>query len=51
MRKFLPGKSPLIKELNCDVNGRDIIIVEDIVDSGLSMKFIEEIFSAIILPV
>ncbi|MDR3610760.1 MAG: phosphoribosyltransferase family protein, partial [Ignavibacteriaceae bacterium] len=24
------------------VNGRDIVIVEDIVDSGLSVKFIEE---------
>ena len=28
-----------------DVNGRDIIIVEDIVDSGLSVKYIEELFS------
>lgn len=34
----------LLKELNCEVNGRDIIIVEDIVDSGLSIKYIEEIF-------
>jgi hypoxanthine phosphoribosyltransferase len=34
----------LIKELNCEVNDRDIIIVEDIVDTGLSIKYIEELF-------
>lgn len=43
--KISSGNVKMLKELNCDVNGRDIIIVEDIVDSGLSIKFIEEIFS------
>ena len=40
--KISSGKVRLVKDLGCDVNGRDIIIVEDIVDSGLSIKFIEE---------
>ncbi|MCJ7555249.1 MAG: hypoxanthine phosphoribosyltransferase [Ignavibacteriaceae bacterium] len=42
--KISSGKVKLLKELNCDVNERDIIIVEDIVDSGLSIKYIEDIF-------
>jgi hypoxanthine phosphoribosyltransferase len=43
--KISSGNVTLIKELNCDVTNRDIIIVEDIVDSGLSIKYIEELFS------
>ena len=42
--KISSGKVKLLKELNCDVTNRDIIIVEDIVDSGLSIKYLEEIF-------
>ena len=42
--KISSGKVKLLKELNCDVNERDIIIVEDIVDSGLSIKYIKDIF-------
>jgi hypoxanthine phosphoribosyltransferase len=41
--KISSGKVRLVKQLNCDVNGRDLIIVEDIVDSGLSIKFTEEL--------
>ncbi len=43
--KISSGNIKLLKELNCQVNGRDIIIVEDIVDSGLSVKYIEELFT------
>lgn len=41
--KISSGNVTLIKELNCEVTGRDLIIVEDIVDTGLSIKFIEEL--------
>jgi len=43
--KISSGNVTLLKELNCEVDGRDLIIVEDIVDSGLSIKFIEELIS------
>ena len=42
--KISSGNVKLLKELNCEVNERDIIIVEDIVDTGLSIKYIEELF-------
>jgi hypoxanthine phosphoribosyltransferase len=38
--KITSGNVTMLKELNCQVEGRDIIIVEDIVDSGLSVDFI-----------
>lgn len=43
--KISTGKVKLLKELNCEVTARDIIIVEDIVDSGLSIRYIEKLFS------
>ncbi len=43
--KISSGKVVMLKELNCDINGRDLIIVEDIVDSGLSIKFMEDLLS------
>jgi len=42
--KISSGEVRLLKALNCEVNDRDIIIVEDIVDSGLSINYIEELF-------
>lgn len=41
--KISSGNVRMLKDLNCEVEGRDILIVEDIVDSGLSMDFIERI--------
>ncbi len=38
--KISSGNVTMLKDLNCQVEGRDIIIVEDIVDSGLSVDFI-----------
>lgn len=42
--KISSGKVKMLKELNCDVNERHIIIVEDIIDTGLSVKYIKELF-------
>jgi hypoxanthine phosphoribosyltransferase len=41
--KISSGKVKLLKELNADIIDRNIVIVEDIVDTGLSLKYIEEI--------
>jgi len=41
--KISSGNVTLLKDLNCQVEGRDIIIVEDIIDSGLSMEYIRNL--------
>jgi hypoxanthine phosphoribosyltransferase len=41
--KISSGEVKLLKEVNCEVKGRDIIIVEDIIDSGLSMTYIRNL--------
>ena len=41
--KISSGDVKLIKELNADINERHVIIVEDIVDTGLSIQFIKDI--------
>jgi hypoxanthine phosphoribosyltransferase len=41
--KISTGNVRLVKDLNCQVEGRDIIVVEDVVDSGLSMEYIKSL--------
>ena len=41
--KISSGNVKLLKDLNCQVRDRDIIIVEDIIDSGLSINFIKKL--------
>jgi len=41
--KISSGNVRMLKDLNCQVEGRDIIIVEDVVDSGLSMEYIKDL--------
>lgn len=41
--KISSGEVKLLKDLNCEVKGRDIIVVEDVVDSGLSIAFIKKL--------
>lgn len=43
--KISSGEVKMLKELNADIKERHIIVVEDIVDSGLSIKFIQELLA------
>lgn len=43
--KISSGNVRLLKDLNCQVEGREIVLVEDIVDSGLSIAFIKKLIS------
>jgi len=40
------GVVKIIKDLNMSVEGRDVIIVEDIVDSGLTLDYLKKYFAA-----
>ncbi len=44
--KVSSGNVHLLKDLNCQVMGRDIVIVEDIIDSGLSIDFMKRLLLA-----
>ncbi len=43
--KISSGNVRLLKDINCPITDRDIIIVEDIIDSGLSIKFIRDLIA------
>ncbi len=44
--KISSGEVRVVKDLNAQVKGRDIVIVEDIVDSGLSVDFLKRLIMA-----
>ncbi len=35
------GTVRLLKDISCDITDRDVLVVEDIIDTGLSMKFLK----------
>jgi hypoxanthine phosphoribosyltransferase len=43
--KISSGNIRLLKDLDCPIANRDIIVVEDIVDSGLSLSFIRNLIA------
>lgn len=40
------GVVRLVKDLDNNITGRDVIIVEDIIDSGLTLKYLKELFTS-----
>lgn len=44
--KISSGRVKLVKDLNADITDRHLIIVEDIVDSGLSIKYVSEMIQS-----
>ena len=41
-KKISSGNVELVKDLNCEVDGRNIVLVEDIVDTGYSVEFMKK---------
>jgi len=41
--KISAGDVRLLKDLNCSIEDRDVLVVEDIIDSGLSANFIRDL--------
>jgi len=45
-RTSTSGEVRLLKDLDRSLEGRDVVIVEDIVDSGLTLSYLQEILQA-----
>ena len=40
------GVVQLVKDINTNITGRDVILVEDIIDSGLTLNYLKDFFGA-----
>jgi hypoxanthine phosphoribosyltransferase len=45
-KKLSSGTVTMLKDLNCQVEGRDIVLVEDIVDTGISIDFMKQLIGS-----
>ena len=43
--KISSGDITVLKELNCNPTGRDVILVEDIVDTGATINYLQELIN------
>ncbi len=40
------GRVRILKDLECDIHGRDVVLVEDIVDTGLTLNYLINVLRA-----
>ena len=44
--RALPGVVRISKDLDLDIQGRDVLVIEDIVDTGLTLRYLLSVLSA-----